>query len=111
MMAHFEQANGGFYDGAGRSADAPLSTITTAGSNQQLVTAYFVKYYGNEKDGIRLDEPMHTIPTKDRFGLVQIVQVPLEPWPLNTALERSNARTCCGNTSPSTSRFLPTWCW
>lgn len=78
MMAHFEQANGGFYEGAGRSADAPLSTITTAGSNQQLVTAYFVKYYGNEKDGIRLDEPMHTIPTKDRFGLVQIVQIPLE---------------------------------
>jgi DNA (cytosine-5)-methyltransferase 1 len=76
-MAHFEQANGGFYEGTGRPADAPLSTITTAGSNQQLVTAYFVKYYGNERDGISMHGPIHTIPTKDRFALVEAIQVPL----------------------------------
>lgn len=74
--ACLEQANGGFYDGDGRAADAPMSTITAAGSNQRLVTAYMVKYYGNERDGVALAEPMHTIPTKDRMGLVQTVKVP-----------------------------------
>ena len=74
--ACLEQANGGFYDGDGRAADAPMSTITAAGSNQRLVTAYLVKYYGNERDGVPLAEPMHTIPTKDRMGLVQTVKVP-----------------------------------
>ena len=74
--AFFEQANGGFYDGNGRAADAPLSTICQSGSNQRLINAYLVKYYGNEKDGISLAEPMHTLPTKDRVALVEVVQVP-----------------------------------
>jgi DNA (cytosine-5)-methyltransferase 1 len=78
VSAFFEQANGGFYEGQGRPAESPMSTITASGSNQQLVTAYFVKYYGNERDGIDMREPMHTIPTKDRFGLVELVKVPLE---------------------------------
>lgn len=76
--AHFEQANGGFYDGEGRPATKPISTITTAGSNQQLVTAYLVKYYGEGGQWQGLNEGMHTVPTKDRMGLVQLVQVPLD---------------------------------
>ncbi|WCM49027.1 DNA cytosine methyltransferase [Pseudomonas sp. WJP1] len=74
--AFFEQANGGFYDGDGRAADSPLSTICQSGANQRLANAYLVKYYGNEKDGISLTEPMHTLPTKDRVALVEVVQVP-----------------------------------
>lgn len=74
--AFFEQANGGFYKGDGRSAFDPISTICQSGSNQRLVNAYLVKYYGNEKDGISLTEPMHTLPTKDRVALVEVVQVP-----------------------------------
>lgn len=70
-----EQANGGFYDGDGRSLLQPCSTVMTSGANQRLVTAYLVKYYGNERDGVPLTDPMHTIPTKDRMGLVQTVQV------------------------------------
>ena len=50
-------------------------TVRTSGANQRLVSAYLVKYYGNEKDGVPVDEPMHTIPTKDRMGLVQVVKV------------------------------------
>ena len=73
-----EQANGGFYDGAGRSLDTPISTITSAGSNQQLVTAYCVKYYSSGGQWQGVGEPMHTLPTKGRMGLVQSVQVPLE---------------------------------
>jgi len=74
--AFFEQANGGFYKGDGRSAFDPISTICQSGSNQRLANAYLVKYYGNEKDGISLAEPMHTLPTKDRVALVEVVQVP-----------------------------------
>jgi DNA (cytosine-5)-methyltransferase 1 len=76
VSAFFEQANGGFYKGDGRPADAPISTICGSGANQRLVNAYLVKYYGNEKDGISLTEPMHTLPTKDRVALVEVVQVP-----------------------------------
>jgi DNA (cytosine-5)-methyltransferase 1 len=74
--AFFEQANGGYYKGDGRSAYDPISTICQSGANQRLVNAYLVKYYGNEKDGISLTEPMHTLPTKDRVALVEVVQVP-----------------------------------
>lgn len=74
--AFFEQANGGFYKGDGRSAYQPTSTICQSGANQRLANAYLVKYYGNEKDGISLTEPMHTLPTKDRVALVEVVQVP-----------------------------------
>ncbi|QHJ00075.1 DNA methyltransferase [Xylophilus rhododendri] len=70
-----EQANGGFYDGDGRAADAPMSTITAAGSNQRLITAYCVKYYSSGGQWQGLAEPMHTLPTKGRMGLVQVVQV------------------------------------
>lgn len=74
--AFFEQANGGYYKGDGRSAYDPISTICQSGANQRLVSAYLVKYYGSEKDGISLTEPMHTLPTKDRVALVEVVQVP-----------------------------------
>lgn len=76
VSAFFEQANGGFYDGDGRDVLEPLSTICTSGANQRLVTAYFVKYYGNEREGVSLRDPMHTVTTKDRMGLVQCVHMP-----------------------------------
>ena len=90
VTAFMEQANGGFYAGDGRPVDAPVSTITAAGSNQQLVTAYLVKYYGTAL-GVRLSEPMHTLPTKDRMGLVQIVQVSLDCL---APEHRARARQC-----------------
>lgn len=73
---HFEQANGGFYTGAGRAADSPLSTITQAGTNQRLATAYLVKFYSSGGQWQDLAEPMHTVPTRDRMALVTVVQVP-----------------------------------
>ncbi|VVM52231.1 hypothetical protein PS663_00849 [Pseudomonas fluorescens] len=74
--AFFEQANGGFYKGDGRSAYQPTSTICQSGANQRLANAYLVKYYGCDKGGVSLTEPMHTLPTKDRVALVEVVQVP-----------------------------------
>ncbi|WP_223538741.1 DNA cytosine methyltransferase [Pseudomonas sp. BF-R-12] len=88
--AFFEQANGGYYKGDGRSAYDPISTICQSGANQRLANAYLVKYYGNEKDGISLTEPMHTLPTKDRVALVEVVQVP----DTLTAEQMEGARRC-----------------
>ncbi|HET6788016.1 MAG TPA: DNA methyltransferase, partial [Aquabacterium sp.] len=76
VSACLEQANGGFYEGDGRAADAPMSTITSAGSNQRLVTAYCVKYYSSGGQDQSIADPMHTLPTKGRMGLVQTIKVP-----------------------------------
>ncbi|MDN6885459.1 DNA cytosine methyltransferase [Variovorax sp. CAN2819] len=71
VSACIEQAYGGFYeDNPGRAADDPLSTITSKGSNQRLITAYCVKYYSSGGQWQGLAEPMHTLPTKGRMGLV-----------------------------------------
>lgn len=78
VSAFLEQANGGFYDGDGRRADEPVSTITSSGTQQRLVTAYAVKYYSNGGQWQAMAEPMHTLPTKARTGLVQAVQVPAD---------------------------------
>lgn len=75
VAACLEQANGGFYDGDGRAAHAPMSTITASGSNQRLITAYCVKYYSSGGQWQGLAEPMHTLPTKGRMGLVEVLQV------------------------------------
>lgn len=71
-----EQANGGFYDGDGRSLHEPLSTIMGRGTNQRLISAYFIKYYGEGGQWQGADEPMHTLTTKARMGLVQVAKVP-----------------------------------
>lgn len=71
VVAFLAQNNGGFYDGAGRSLRDPMSTVLNTGSHQSLVVVFLQKYYG-QGTGQRLDEPMHTIPTLDRFGLVAV---------------------------------------
>lgn len=78
VAAYLEQANGGFYSGEGRSAEVPMSTVTAAGTQQQLVNAYCIKYYSSGGQWQGLDEPMHTVPTKDRMGMVKTVQVPAD---------------------------------
>lgn len=93
VAACFEQANGGYYEGDGRPADAPLSTITAAGSNQRLITAYCVKYYSTGGQWQGLAEPMHTVPTKGRMGLVQTIQVPAAALSEEHA---AKARECAG---------------
>jgi DNA (cytosine-5)-methyltransferase 1 len=91
VTTFLEQANGGFYDGDGRAADAPVSTITSSGSNQRLVTAYFIKYYGEGGQWQGADEPMHTLTTKARMGLMQTIQVPAD---LLAREMRERARQC-----------------
>jgi DNA (cytosine-5)-methyltransferase 1 len=56
----------------GQRTGEPLHSVTSQGNHIAEVRAFLIKYYGNEKDGIDLRVPMHTIPTLDRFGLVTV---------------------------------------
>lgn len=51
--------------------DKPLGTVVAGGSKHALISATLVKYYG-QGGGQSVDEPLHTITTKHRFGLVQV---------------------------------------
>lgn len=73
----------------GRTLTAPLSTVTATGSQQALctailgsapsrsVTAYLVQYYGTSS-ARALTEPLPTVTTHDRFGLVTVHGAPLQ---------------------------------
>ncbi len=88
--AFLEQANGGFYQGAGNDARDPVSTITASGSQQRLVSAglaelspdqeagalrvaaFLVKYYGTGAKVPSLLDPVDTVTTRDRLALVTV---------------------------------------
>jgi len=59
-------------DNVGGPVTEPLHTISAQGTHHAEVRAFLVKYYGNEADGVPLTEPMHTLPTRDRMGLVTV---------------------------------------
>ncbi len=110
VAAFFEQANGGFYDGDGRPADAPISTITAAGSNQRLVTAYLVKYYGSGGQWQALRMSL-CIPCQRKPEWAWYKQCRFRPTslPRNTLPARSSAQCCSMSTFHSTSQVRPTW--
>ncbi|RWR30511.1 DNA methyltransferase [Sinirhodobacter populi] len=54
----------------GREAAQPMSTICASGSQQMPVAAWLAKYYGTA-DGVRQDEPCHTVTSKPRFAQMQ----------------------------------------
>ncbi|UXA53401.1 DNA cytosine methyltransferase [Xanthomonas prunicola] len=58
--AFLEQANGGFYEGGGRDAREPMSTITATGSQQQLATAHLITMRKNAH-GQDAAEPLGTV--------------------------------------------------
>lgn len=60
----------------GQSVDEPLHTITASAGHFAAVSAFLTAFYGNEKDVNRVDHPLRTITTKDRFGLVMVKGVP-----------------------------------
>lgn len=70
VTAFVEQANGGFYDGAGQSANDPISTITTTGSQQRLVSATLVtNTTGHAPTDLR--DPAPTLTTGHQQALVE----------------------------------------
>lgn len=54
----------------GRSVEDPISTVTQTGSHQNIVAPCLVKYYGTVQDQT-VEDPLHTITAKPRFGHVQ----------------------------------------
>ncbi|WP_145491386.1 DNA cytosine methyltransferase [Yersinia rohdei] len=56
----------------GQPVTQPMPTITAGGLHVGEVRAFLLKYYGNEKEGVSLSDPLHTVTTNDRFGLVTV---------------------------------------
>ena len=54
----------------GQSMREPMKTITCSPGHFGLVTAFLVSYYGNSHGAQSVGEPLPTITTRDRFGLV-----------------------------------------
>ncbi|TPI39300.1 C-5 cytosine-specific DNA methylase [Mesorhizobium sp. B3-1-9] len=52
------------------SPDEPAHTVTAGGAGLTVVAPFMQKYYGTG-DGARVDEPCHSVTTKDRFGFVE----------------------------------------
>lgn len=59
------------YKERGLLVDLPLHNITP-GTNKNLLYAWITKYYG-QGSGQSLNEPLHTITTKDRFALTTVL--------------------------------------
>lgn len=96
VTAFVEQANGGYNTTPAYDAREPLTTITTSGSQQRLVTAqlaqaqpeyqlsaeaeagalrcaaFLIRYYGTGGQWGDLREPVATITTRDRLALVTV---------------------------------------
>lgn len=58
-------------NGHGQDDREPIHTVTAGGNHFAEVRAFLVKYYGSQQDP-RLEEPLHTVTTRDRFGLVTV---------------------------------------
>lgn len=56
----------------GSATAAPAPTITAGGTHIGEVRAFLVKYYSEGGQDQDCRDPMHTIPTKDRLGLVAV---------------------------------------
>lgn len=59
-------------DNIGSSTSEPLHTISAQGTHFAEVRAFLIKYYSEGGQDQDCREPMHTIPTRDRLGLVTV---------------------------------------
>lgn len=58
-------------EASAESVDEPLNTVSAQGLHMAEVRAFLLKYYGTDQDP-QLGEPLHTVTTKDRYGLVTV---------------------------------------
>jgi DNA (cytosine-5)-methyltransferase 1 len=54
------------------STDEPLATVSAQGTHHAEVRALLTKFYGQGGQDQDLREPLHTVPTRDRFALVTV---------------------------------------
>jgi DNA (cytosine-5)-methyltransferase 1 len=65
-------------DRRGSDIEAPHPTGTAQGLHSAEVRAFLTKYYGEGSTDHSAADPLHTIPTKARFGLVMVEGEPYE---------------------------------
>lgn len=70
VISHLSKMKNGC---VGQELNDPMHTLTTVNQFAE-VRAFLTAFYGSEKDGNSVEEPLRTIPTRDRFGLVTIDQ-------------------------------------
>lgn len=75
VAAHMLNLKGS--DRRSAAADEPLRAVTAGGYHHAEVRAFLTKYYGTG-DGQDVADPLHSVTTKDRFGLVMIEGEPFE---------------------------------
>lgn len=56
----------------GQSVREPIKTICTSAGHMAEIRAFLIKYYGNHFTSHSLNEPLDTVTTRDRFGLVTV---------------------------------------
>ncbi len=69
VTSHIVKLRGTSRDG--QPVTEPLHTISAQGTHHGEVRAFLIKYYGTDQDP-RLAEPLHTVTTKDRYGLMMV---------------------------------------
>jgi DNA (cytosine-5)-methyltransferase 1 len=62
-----------------QAIDGPAPAITAGGGHAAAVTAFLLSYYGNSEEAQTPGGPLHTVTTRDRFGLV-VVLIKGEPY-------------------------------
>ncbi len=76
VLAHIQRDFGA---SVGHAADEPLGTVTAGGGGKSaLVASSLIKLRGTSRDGQPATEPLHTITTKDRLGLVMVKGEPYQ---------------------------------
>lgn len=69
VASHIVKLKGTARDG--QAVTDPLHTVQAGGTHYGEVRAFLLKYYGTDQDP-RLERPLGTLTTKDRFGLVTV---------------------------------------
>ena len=59
-------------DNIGAGMDEPLHTVSAQGFHHAEVRAFLIKFYSEGGQHSELSDPMHTVPTRDRMGLVTV---------------------------------------
>ncbi len=57
-------------DNIGHVPTEGLHTVSAGGTHHALSVPFLTKYYGNETEGHGLPDPIGTVTTKDRFGMI-----------------------------------------
>lgn len=70
VSSHIVKLKGTCKDG--QQIDLPLHTIQASGLHYGLVRSFLIKYYGADHKAHGLQQPLATVTTKDRFGLVTV---------------------------------------